>query len=180
MRENNRWKLWHYKATAADTLPTSLEESNKLPLGLGMIDVKGYEEIMLQAWGVGADNDTFGMNIYGWMENGPGELILASSSTGCILGAQTFTGDLLPSRDEPRLPVGATWFAVDTYGLTAPNIIGATVQANATTAPVGGHVLIPTKGFTKLMARITGLGAAGVADAIAMLWRPTQRLRESV
>lgn len=177
MRETNRWKLWHYKATTSDALPTSLQEANRIALGLGLIDVKGYEEIMMQPWGVGADNDTFGFNIYGWMENGPGEMLLASSATGCILGAHTFAGNLLPTQDEQRLP-SATWLAADTIVAASPNIIGATIHAS-TTAPEGAHVIIPTKGFKYLMARITGLGAAGVADAIALLWRPTQRLRES-
>lgn len=178
MRETNRWKLWHYKATTSDTLPASLQEANRIALGLGLIDVKGYEEIMAQFWGVGANNDTFGFNIYGWMENGPGEMIFASAAAGCILGAQTFTGNLLPTQDEPRLP-SATWFAADTIVAASPNIIGATIHANATVAPEGSHVIIPTNGFKYLMARITGLGAAGLADAIAILWRPTQRMRES-
>lgn len=178
MREINRWYLLHYKDGVGDAPLTHLEEANRPTLGLGMAEVKGYEELMIQAWGTGADNDTFGLLFYGWQENGPGELILGSSTSGCILGAQTFTGRLINEKDESRIP-SDTWFAADTYGLTAPNIIGATVAANATTAPVGGHVIIPTKGFKYLACAITGLGGAGLADEVAVLWRPTQRLRES-
>lgn len=171
------WDLWRH-VTASDTVPTTLETSKlvrprmDLVGTVGLISVRYWEEIAAIFYGKAAENKTFSLACVGWMDNGPGEIVFRIANTVGLLGAHTFTEEI--QTPQKVLP-SAVWFQADFGGGTpavADALTGAAFSA-VSAAPVGTHLIIPTKGFTFLQLFIVLDGAAASTE-IAALWRPTK------
>ena len=166
------WNFWH-KVTASDTVPSDLKPSGlaspryKLAGTVGLISVRHWDKIMLQVWGKNTENDTFSLACVGWMDQGPGQIVLRVPNTA-KLGAHKFTEELLPKSGLPS----AEWFEADfDGGSIADASTGATIST-PTAAPAGTHILIPTFGFTFFQLFMV-LDGSSAATELAALWRPT-------
>jgi len=127
MYQYKNWRPWRY-ATSSDTLLTSYEPSafpayvaGKPPdLGLGatgaVIQVKEVSVVMLRCYGTDAANKVGRIRISGWMENGPGMVLLDANP---VLGAHSFSNEppISVSYGKSRWPSNATLYEVDFWDI---------------------------------------------------------------
>lgn len=168
------WKLWRYVALE-DTAPTTGKPSAlSKPRGEhgsdGVITVRGYDNIMIMAFGTDAENETFTLVFEAWAENGPGTHVL--TVTG-ILGASNFTESFLP--EDGAIPTTTKFYLPDDNYTLSPNLIGASEPTMGTqlTGMLSTWIKIPVLGFSYMRLYVRDIRGGGVeAATIGVIWKP--------
>jgi len=177
MYEFTRWNPWRY-ATASDTLLTSWEPSafpayvaGKPPdLGLDtsgtIIVVKHATAIMVRVFGTDAADEDAQIVISGWMENGPGELLVDVTP---VLGAHTWSSEKLINPEyRNNWPATGAVYEADTYTI---NKNAACAHSDRSAADETGHLIIDTMQYRYLMAEIKLDGGSNAAASMGLIWR---------
>lgn len=171
------WKLWRLLVGGAEDTPLATIKPSILahPRAeqAGVICVRPYSEIAIRGFGTDANNETFGLMVFGAMENGPLQLIL---DVNAILGASQFGASeaFLDNKSGGNITVpAADYFEVDTWTLV-DNLVGAVAPTASATFPAT-HLRIPTLGYKYMQAQLIDKdGATGVeAMSAGIIWRPT-------
>jgi hypothetical protein len=169
----DHWHLWRYIGGGEEEDP--LNAAALAPSGLsapraeqtGVITVRGCDQIMIRAFGTDAENDTFGLQVAGYCENGPGEFLL---DLNCILGAQAFPESFLPAPEAGSIPLATEFFEADTYAEGEDQADGAIVGPG--TAVVTAHYEFSTHSYPYLLMRIIDAAGQGEATSVGVIWRP--------
>ena len=142
--------------------------SNRDAARVQFINVKQVSQLMIRGFGTDTDNDAAQMQITGWMENGPGQILLTMD---CTLGSLQYTEAIIGSAsDVPNDFTVVNMFEVDTYALTTNNCRAYVETAGAN---LTGFVVMNTMQCRYLELEVDIDGTSGAtAVSMGLIWRP--------
>jgi len=176
MYEYKFWKPWRYRI-ADDTLLTTWEPSNHpgyvnptsdidaaLDTTFQLIKTKELSVIAIKAFGVNADNEDCRLRIAGWMENGPGQMLVDATIT---LGGHTWNE--LPAVSSYRNVFPATAvFEVDTWDLSV-NACRAYVDSGGVDTTT--YLVMQTMQYRYLQCELDLDGGSNACAGMGLIWR---------
>ena len=174
MYEFKNWYPWD-RSTSTAALSTDFDASlaphtvNSAASLATMVNTKKDSQIMIRAFGSNADNEAARLRISGWMENGPGQILL---DMDCTLGSLQFTEDIVSSKEPSAAWVGfnTNVFECDTYALTVNNCRAYVETAGANST---GFVVMNTMQCRYLELQVDTDGTSGTtSESFGLIWRP--------
>ena len=176
MYEYKKWQHWTY-ATADHTYlavdgsnsawrPSNHPETRSSPLTTQILNCKELSQIMVRAFGSNAGDEQARIRISGWMENGPGQILLDMDVT---LGTDTHQDDIITSGGQNPFAGVVDLLEVDTYDITVNNCRAYSEVAGANET---GYLVINTMQSVILLAEIDLDGAAVASATMGLIFRP--------
>lgn len=168
--------------TVSDLRSVSFVESNVYAL-----DVTDYEVIRVMTFGEGSDTNAPVIQLYGWVDSGPGCHSATVTSTMTV-ATTTFGADNAHKSIKTHFPSSTTWRTCDTYtfGATDHDTVtdveaGTTDQGRKyiqlpvaeTNFPMFFNINLRFAGYKYLVAVCTDLGSATSAG---MIFRPVRMI----
>ncbi len=132
------------------------------------INTKQVSQLMVRGFGTDAANEAARMQITGWMENGPGQILLTMD---CTLGSLQYTAAIVGDSVEPlnNFSVGSM-FEVDTYAITVNNCRAYVETAGANST---GFLVMNTMQCRYLELEVDVNGTSGTTSlTMGLIWRP--------
>lgn len=175
MYEYQKWQPWTY-ATADHTFlaadgansafrPSNNPKTRSTPLTAQIVACKELSQILVRAFGSNAADEDANIRISGWMENGPGQILLDMNVT---LGADTYEDDIITFPGANPFVDSATLFEVDTYDITVNNCRAYVETAGADSS---GFLVINTMQCVFLLAEINLDGASNASGTMGLIYR---------
>lgn len=162
-----QWQTLRGRTTASDTLLTSYSRSEGQTNAARLISVRPASGIIIRAFGQDAAAEVATLTISGWME--PSTQSNRSCGPGHRLWVGTATLDG-QSRAEPPIVDGVNWpagtYLEGVFAATTYDALGAEEITSGSGRDMG--LLLPTLGYTRILAEITLTTAASVG----LIWRP--------
>jgi hypothetical protein len=165
------WQLWR-EAASEDTLLTEYVPADlSAAVRAKMINVKSTPMIGVRFFGLGAENAACEVLISGWMDRdkpGMGQRLCNLTIT---LGAKVFTADqqLASGGSEEKWREADTIAIVANYGV-GPNDVAPYIVGDS--ASLQNMIILPTFGYSQLLAEIRNLDGDGEPTDMAIIWRP--------
>lgn len=173
MYEFKNWQPWDLSTLDAalntdfgsDKAPHTVNTAASLAT---MINVKQVSQLMIRGFGADTDNDDARIQIVGWLENGPGQILLRADLQ---LGSDQFNEDILTSAEAGN-PFGGenALFEVDTYSILINNCRAYVETAGANTT---GFIVMNAMQCRYLELQVDLSAGAGTAGTkMGLIWRP--------
>ena len=177
MYEYKNWRPWRY-VTASDTLLTSYEPSNfpayvadkppntSLDTAATLIQTKELTAIMVKAYGTDAANEDAQLVFTGWMQDGPGTVLLEAKAT---LGAHTWSNEAVirpPYRND--WPTTGAVYEADTWVITRN---ASCSHSERSAVDETSYLVIQTVQFRYLMCQIKLDGGDVTSSSFGLIWR---------
>ena len=165
MYEFQNWRVWR-NVTSDDTWLTNLKNANRPALSDDrMIKVKHASVILVRVFGTDAANEDCDFRITGFMENGPGDVLLRSTVT---LGTTSVDEPPVLAKDRNPWSTGTTYLEADAF----------TIAGNSCEAYVGktadnltSHLVLHTMEHPYLMLEVDLDGGSSTSSSMGFIWR---------
>jgi len=164
-----QWRTARYPAGADTVLTNYVEADLSATVKDKMIDVRPASEIIIKCFGLGSNNDTFDLNISGWMDHtkpkvGPGQLL--AELVGLTLGSKNTTQRPVPD----GAWTSAAWREVDGYGTVDDTTTVESTLFKVLTLDDKGFLVFHTCGYSKILFEFDNFSGT---TQVGILWRPT-------